>query len=44
MQQELNVGLDMIQILKDGLDPDNLMNPGKLGLRQPSGSTWKTDN
>jgi alkyldihydroxyacetonephosphate synthase len=43
MQQELNVGLDMIQILKDGLDPDNLMTPGKLGLRQPSGSTWKTD-
>lgn len=43
MQRELNRGLDMIQILKDGLDPDNLMNPGKLGLRQPSGSTWKTD-
>jgi alkyldihydroxyacetonephosphate synthase len=43
MRRELNRGLDMIQILKDGLDPDNLMNPGKLGLRQPSGSTWKTD-
>jgi alkyldihydroxyacetonephosphate synthase len=43
MHQELNVGLDMIQILKDGLDPENLMNPGKLGLRQPIGSTWKTD-
>ncbi len=44
MKRELNHGLDMIQILKDGLDPDNLMNPGKLGLRQPSGSTWKMDN
>lgn len=41
MQRELNSGLDLIQILKDGLDPDNLLNPGKLGLRQPAGSAWK---
>ena len=41
MRAELNHGLDMIQMLKDGLDPDNLMNPGKLGLRQPVDSNWK---
>ena len=41
MRRELGAGLEMIQILKDGLDPDNLVNPGKLGLRQPAGSTWK---
>ena len=41
MGRELGAGLEMIQILKDGLDPDNLVNPGKLGLRQPAGSTWK---
>ena len=41
MKRELNTGLDLIQILKDGLDPDNLLNPGKLGLRQPAGSAWK---
>ncbi|RJF91827.1 FAD-binding oxidoreductase [Noviherbaspirillum saxi] len=38
---ELNEGLNMLQILKDGLDPDNLINPGKLALRQPTGSTWQ---
>lgn len=37
---ELNEGLQMLQILKDGLDPDNLINPGKLALRQPAGSIW----
>jgi FAD/FMN-containing dehydrogenase len=34
--------MDLLQILKDGLDPDNLINPGKLGLRQPAGSTWES--
>lgn len=42
VRTELNEGLNMLQILKDGIDPDNLVNPGKLALRQPTGSTWKT--
>jgi len=38
LTQELNVGLDMLQILKDGIDPQNLLNPGKLGLRPATGA------
>lgn len=36
LKTELNNGLDMLQILKDGIDPHNLLNPGKVGLRTPS--------
>jgi alkyldihydroxyacetonephosphate synthase len=42
VRAELNEGLRMLQILKDGLDPDNLINPGKLALRQPTGSNWQS--
>ncbi|MFT3803207.1 MAG: FAD-binding oxidoreductase [Burkholderiaceae bacterium] len=35
---ELNTGMDLLQILKDGLDPGNLLNPGKLGLRGVDGA------
>ncbi|RJG05441.1 FAD-binding oxidoreductase [Noviherbaspirillum cavernae] len=42
IRKELNEGLNMLQILKDGLDPDNLINPGKLALRQPAGSNWQS--
>ena len=28
----------MLQQIKDVLDPGNLMNPGKLGLRLPEGA------
>ncbi|WP_334190148.1 FAD-binding oxidoreductase [Noviherbaspirillum sp.] len=42
VQTELNEGLNMLQLLKDGLDPDNLINPGKLALRQPVGTVWNT--
>lgn len=38
LREELNAGMDMLQILKDGLDPDNLLNPGKVGLRRAEGS------
>lgn len=38
MRRELGAGLDVLQVLKDGLDPDNLMNPGKLGLRPAAGA------
>lgn len=31
--RELGAGLGVLQAIKDTLDPDNLMNPGKLGLR-----------
>jgi alkyldihydroxyacetonephosphate synthase len=33
MAEEHGIGLEIIQALKDALDPDNLVNPGKLGLR-----------
>lgn len=33
MKNELGVGLDLVQAIKDYLDPENLVNPGKLGLR-----------
>ncbi|KRB70580.1 FAD-binding oxidoreductase [Noviherbaspirillum sp. Root189] len=42
VRAELNEGLRLLQILKDGLDPDNLINPGKLALRQPPGSGWQS--
>lgn len=35
---ELNGGLRLIQALKDAIDPGNLMNPGKLGLRAAPGA------
>ncbi|MCW5624478.1 MAG: FAD-binding oxidoreductase [Burkholderiales bacterium] len=38
LRTELNAGLDLLQRLKDGLDPDNLVNPGKLGLRAAPGA------
>jgi alkyldihydroxyacetonephosphate synthase len=34
--EELGVGLELLQILKDGIDPHNLLNPGKVGLRAAS--------
>jgi alkyldihydroxyacetonephosphate synthase len=36
--EELGAGLDLLQILKDGIDPHNLLNPGKVGLRAASGA------
>jgi len=38
LREELNTGMDLLQILKDGIDPDNLLNPGKLGLRAAAGA------
>ncbi|HUG58532.1 MAG TPA: FAD-linked oxidase C-terminal domain-containing protein, partial [Candidimonas sp.] len=38
LRDELNTGMDLLQILKDGIDPDNLLNPGKLGLRAAVGA------
>lgn len=38
LREELNTGLDLLQILKDGIDPHNLLNPGKVGLRAPPGA------
>lgn len=35
LAKELGVGLDVLQSVKDALDPDNRLNPGKLGLRPP---------
>lgn len=33
MQRELGTGLGVLQAIKDALDPGNLFNPGKIGLR-----------
>lgn len=33
MKRELGEGLAILQAIKDALDPGNLLNPGKLGLR-----------
>jgi alkyldihydroxyacetonephosphate synthase len=33
MQRELGTGLKVLQAIKDALDPGNLFNPGKIGLR-----------
>ncbi|UJX46801.1 FAD-binding oxidoreductase [Xanthobacter sp. YC-JY1] len=38
LARELGVGLDVLQAIKDTLDPGNLMNPGKLGLRPAAGA------
>jgi alkyldihydroxyacetonephosphate synthase len=38
MRGELGAGLDVLQAIKDALDPGNLMNPGKLGLRPAEGA------
>ena len=31
--EELNTGHDVLQTLKNGIDPNNIMNPGKLGFK-----------
>jgi len=38
MQRELGAGLGVLQAIKDALDPANLLNPGKLGLRAAVGA------
>lgn len=38
LKEELNTGMDLLQIVKDGIDPGNLLNPGKLGLRSAPGA------
>ncbi len=38
LARELGAGLEVLQTIKDALDPDNLMNPGKLGLRPAAGA------
>ena len=42
LREELGVGLDLLQILKDGIDPQNLLNPGKVGLRGAPGAMTVT--
>jgi len=38
MAREHGVGLEILQAVKDALDPDNLVNPGELGLRRVPGA------
>ncbi len=35
MKEEHGRGMAVLQAIKDVLDPDNMLNPGKLGLRPP---------
>ncbi|WP_341989732.1 FAD-binding oxidoreductase [Azorhizobium sp. AG788] len=38
LARELGAGLALLQTIKDAIDPGNLMNPGKLGLRPAAGA------
>ena len=38
LREELGSGLELLQILKDGIDPRTLLNPGKVGLRASPGA------
>ncbi|MFG1343724.1 FAD-binding oxidoreductase [Xanthobacter autotrophicus DSM 431] len=38
IKAELGTAHEVLQSIKDALDPDNLMNPGKLGLRPAAGA------
>lgn len=38
LREELDAGMDLLQAVKDGVDPLNLLNPGKVGLRPATGA------
>ena len=44
IEEELGGGLEIIKATKRGLDPNNILNPGKLGLPARPGSVLPTDS
>jgi alkyldihydroxyacetonephosphate synthase len=43
LREELGTGLELLQALKDAVDPHNLLNPGKMGLRPTHGAMTVPD-
>lgn len=43
LREELGTGLELLQSLKDDIDPHNLLNPGKMGLRPAAGAMTVPD-